>query len=74
MAGLLSRAFPPGLLLIALGIMLIGLAAVFDHYDLHRAQWYVGEGGLVALSLGAVMAVVAVIALFLTPAGEDGDG
>ncbi len=67
MARLLSRAFPPGLFLIASGIVLIGLAAVLEHYDMTRAEWYSGEAGIVALSLGSLLALVSVLAILFGP-------
>ena len=81
MARLLSRAFPPGLLLIALGIVLIGLGAVLDHYDMSRSEWYAGEAGIVVLGTGSLLAFAAVLAILfggdLTPEArppEDGEG
>ncbi|NPD13855.1 hypothetical protein HOY34_01410 [Xinfangfangia sp. D13-10-4-6] len=76
MTRLLSRAFSPGLFLVALGIVLIGLGAVLDHYDMTRAEWYAGEAGIVVFSLGSLLALAAVIAILLGGdlADEDENG
>ncbi|WP_157970864.1 hypothetical protein [Pseudogemmobacter bohemicus] len=77
-ARLLSRAFPPGLILIALGIVLIGLGTVLDHYDMTRSEWYAGEAGIVVLAIGSLLAFASVMAVLFgaddPPAGGDGGG
>ena len=67
-----GRAFPAGLALIALGIVMIGLGAVLDHYDMTRVEWYIGESGLFVLGAGSVLALVAV--LFVLMGGGDISG
>ncbi|MGA0541440.1 hypothetical protein [Neotabrizicola sp. VNH66] len=58
--------------LLGLGVVLMLLASVLDHYDFHRLQWYVGEGGLISLIAGAVVGVaVIVIVLWQTRPGRD---
>lgn len=58
--------------LLGAGAALMLLASVLDHYDFHRLQWYVGEGGLIALIAGAVVGVVLIIAvLWQTRPGRD---
>lgn len=73
-ARLLRRALPPGLFMIALGIVLIGAAAVLDHYDMVRSEWYIGPAGIVLFGLGSVMSFLALLPLMLGLDWSDGDG
>lgn len=80
LVGFLSRLLGPGVVLLSIGVSLILLATVFEHYDLHRSQWYIGECGLAALGIGGVVAFVAAMLQLLpepatAPHPEDaGDG
>lgn len=40
-----------------LGVGAVGMlvASVLDHYDFHRLQWFVGEGGFLMMVAGAVL-------------------
>lgn len=58
----LSKALAPAVVMIAFGLALLIVSVTFDHYALHRAQWYLGEIGLGAITLGTILCFFAVIA------------
>lgn len=74
MARRLSRAFPAGLALIAVGVVMIGLGAVLDHYDMTRAEWYFGETGIFVLGAGSVLSLVAVLGVLIGDGSGDDTG
>lgn len=67
----LGRLLPLGMVILGLGLACLIAALVLEHYNLHRAQWYVGEAGMAGLTLGALMAFLAAICQLL-PGGDDG--
>ena len=70
----LGRALPLGLIILGLGVACLVVAVVLEHYDLHRAQWYVGEAGMFALTLGALMAFFGALCQLLQGDHTGADG
>ena len=71
---LLSALLATGLGGCVAAVIPVGAAAVLDHYDMVRSEWYIGPAGIVLFGLGSVMSFLALLPLMLGLDWSDGDG
>lgn len=55
-----------------IGLCLLLLSGALDHYDLWRAEWYIGEAGIGALMLGGGLLLAGIIANLWQTRGGNG--